>query len=85
MKERFDMSNVIVLPVAIGDTVFFISPWRMEVERGKVSMLQQKADGTWKMRITEVSSVFDRLMSDIGTKVFLTEADAEIALNEMRI
>ncbi len=84
-EDAEESGRLIILPVAIGDTVFFISPWRLEVERGKVSMLQQKADGTWKMRITEGSSVFDRPMTDIGTKVFLTEADAEMALNEMRI
>jgi len=46
-------------------------------------MLQQKADGSWKFRISERSYVFDRSISEIGKTIFLTYAEAEQHLHEV--
>lgn len=39
-------------PAFIGDTVWYVDKWSKEKYQGKVSMLQGKSDGTWKMRVT---------------------------------
>lgn len=46
-----------------------------EVKEGKVSMLQQKADRSWKVRITGEFGR-DYTIKEFNDKVFLTEADA---------
>lgn len=70
--------HLIMLPVKIGDPVYYTEPiWRKFVSKGIVSMLQQKADGTWKFRISDGSSVWDRPMSAIGQTIFLSLEEAE--------
>lgn len=73
-----------VLPVRLGTQV-----WRVmsdTIEEGKVSMLQQKADGTWKFRVSLPGSggVCDYKMSEIGKcedySIHLSKAMAERAL-----
>lgn len=82
METAAEISQTnIVLPIEINDIVFFVAEWKHEVVQGKVSMLQQKADGSWKFRISEGGSVFDRPMSDIGRKIFLTYEEAQQYLN----
>lgn len=53
---------------------------RIEIIKGKVSMLQQKSDKSWKIRITVNSSVWDFTPNEIGTEYFLTKEEAEKAL-----
>ncbi len=56
------------------------------IRKGKVSMLQQKADGTWKFRVSFPGSggVYDYKVSDIGKcedySIHLSKAMAERAL-----
>lgn len=47
------------------------------VREGKVSGLQQKADKSWKVRITVNSSVSDYTADEYGKSIFLTEAEAD--------
>lgn len=43
---------------------------RAEVREGKISMLQQKANKSWKFRVSEGGSVCDYTPDDIGKSVF---------------
>lgn len=49
---------------------------RAEVREGKISMLQQKADKSWKFRVSEGGSVCDYTPDDIGKSIFLSEEPA---------
>lgn len=77
------------LPVQIGTETFVPHAYlackkdgsryvEAEIIKGKVSMLQQKKDGTWKFR---TDGVTDFTLDAIGKTVFLNQADAE---NELR-
>lgn len=75
--------GVIVPPCYIGQEIWYIRnhyDGRIEIIKGKVSMIQQKADKSWKIRITVNSSVWDFTPNEIGTEYFLTREEAEKAL-----
>ena len=75
--------GVIVPPCYIGQEIWHITKHydgRIEIRKGKVSMLQQKSDKSWKIRITVNSSVWDFTPNEIGTEYFLTREEAEKAL-----
>ena len=77
--------GVIVPPCYIGQEIWYIRnhyDGRIEIIKGKVSMLQQKSDKSWKIRITVNSSVWDFTSNEIGTEYFLTREEAEKALLE---
>lgn len=76
-------NGVIVLPCYIGQEVWYLSEHfngSVEIEKGKISMLQQKADKSWKFRFSHNSSVWDFKIDDIGVRYFLTKEEAEKAL-----
>ena len=78
-------NGVIVLPCYIGQEVWYLSEHfngSVEIEKGKISMLQQKADKSWKFRISHNSSVWDFKTEDIGVKYFTTKEEAEEKLKE---
>lgn len=80
-----DKSRYIELPCKVGDRVWHLRGWcdgSFEIAEGKVSMLQQKADKSWKVRISVNSSVWDFTPNEIGTRYFLTKEEAEKALKE---
>ena len=73
------------LPVYVGQPV-----WRVRqntfnglvcIINGKVSMLQQKADKSWKFRVSDSGSVSDYTFDEIGKYIFLSKdaADTEAA------
>jgi hypothetical protein len=77
----------IKLPAYIGQSVWRIRSkynWTStefkiigyELEQGKVSMIQQKADKSWKFRVTITSSVMDFAVADIGKHIFFSEFEA---------
>ena len=75
--------GVIVPPCYIGQEIWYIRKHydgRIEIIKGKVSMIQQKADKSWKIRITVNSSVWDFTPNEIDTEYFLTKEQAERAL-----
>ena len=79
-------NGVIVPPCYIGQEIWHMSyrfDGRVELKKGKVSMLQQKADKSWKIRITVRSSVWDFTPNEIGKIYFLTKEEAEKALAEV--
>ena len=74
-------NGVIVPPCYIGQEIWYIrNHGRIEIIKGKVSMIQQKADKSWKIRITVNSSVWDFTPNEIDTQYFLTREEAERAL-----
>ena len=80
-------NGVIVPPCKVGDTVWWLTTanWQQtdwKIVESKVSMLQQKADKSWKIRISHNSSVFDITTDELGKTVFLTKEEAERALKE---
>jgi hypothetical protein len=76
-------NGVIVPPCYIGQDIWHTTKHydgRIEIGKGKVSMLQQKADKSWKIRITVNSSVWDFTPSEIGKIYFFSKEEAERAL-----
>lgn len=75
-------NGVIVPPMRLGQTCFRTSSYRNEFEECRVSSITQKADGTFKIRLTILrsKSVFEITTDDIGKTVFLTREEAERAL-----
>lgn len=78
-----DKSKFIEIPCSIGDEIWRIN-WRNEVILSTVSMLQQKRDKTWKIRLSDDGSVFDVTPDDIGKTIFLTREEAEKKLEELK-
>ena len=82
-------NGVILPPCNVGDVVWFIEPtdwlqtkWRCDC--GKVSMIQQKSDKTWKFRISKGRSVADYAAERIGKTVFFSKEEAEKAVERMQ-
>ena len=85
LADHLLANGVIVPPCYIGQSIWYLHKsydGLIEVDEGKVSMLQQKADKSWKARITVNSSVWDFTPNEIGTIYFLTKEEAEKALKE---
>ena len=66
------------LPVcSVGDEVWY-TRHREEPMKCKVSMLQQKADKSWKVRLTPpYSGVFDITLGEFNKFCFFTQKEAE--------
>lgn len=82
-REANAEGRLLILPCKVGDEVYFLRHYfdgSAEIVQGKISMLQQKSDLSWKFRVSEGGSVFDRKMDDIGKTIFLTIDEAEAAL-----
>ena len=74
-------------PCKVGDTVWLIMSLNLQqtewgIKEGKISMIQQKADKSWKFRVTENHSVQDYTVDKIGKTVFLAKEEAEAKLKE---
>lgn len=85
------------LPIKIGTTVYRVNEGyerrinngeyhyvAAKIQEGNVSMLQQKADETWKFRVSwkPDSFVGDFVLSDLGKEIFLTEEEAKKRLED---
>ena len=82
------LANGVIVPMChIGQPIWYICEHvyagTVEIEEGKISMIQQKADKSWKFRITVNSSVWDFTPDKIGTRYFLTKEEAEAKLKEL--
>lgn len=71
-------------PCKLGDKFYRVN-WNNEVEEYKVSCLTQKADGSFKIRVTRLrhGSVHDIIPKEIGETYFLTKEEAEAKLKEL--
>ena len=78
--------GVIVPPCKVGDKVWDVYQrynGTYKIREGKISMFQQKADKSFKFRITVNSSVWDFKVDDIGIRYFFTKEEAEEKLKEL--
>lgn len=77
------------LPVYVGKPVWRVFYWHftneIEIREGKVSMLQQKADKSWKFRISENGFVSDYALDEIGSKIFLNYDEAVAEYNKIEM
>lgn len=75
------------LPVYVGQKVFELHSRHkydgtsfnligFEIREGRVSMIQQKADKSWKFRVTINSSVADYTLNEVGNDIFFSEPEA---------
>ena len=87
------LKNTTIPPAYVGQTIYRIKgKWGYEdndtlhenykilnwyTVEGKVSMIQQKADKSWKIRMSEGGSVSDHTLSDIGKYIFFSKEEAE--------
>lgn len=72
-----------VLPCKIGD-VFWIK-WVGDIKRARCSMLTQKADGSWKVRVSVDNgwgSSVDVSLDEIGKILFKTKEEAETHMTQ---
>lgn len=80
-------NGVLLPPCYIGQPVWEVYNWftgKVEVREGKVSMLQQKADKTWKIRVSINSSVYDITVDDIGKRIFFSKEEVEKRQEELK-
>ena len=72
-------NGVIVPPVSVGQTVYR-KYWNGGFVKCTVSMITQKADKSFKIRLSYNGSVGDYTEDDFGKTVFLTKEEAEAEL-----
>lgn len=77
-EDAEEQGLLVRLPCKVGDAIFYLNPFG-EIENGRITMIQQKANGTWKFRVTTDFS-HDVTTDAFGKTIFLTRAEAEAAL-----
>lgn len=84
IADHLIANGVIVPPMKLGQICFKPYTYRNDVDECRVSSITQKADGTFKIRLTNLRGkwVFEITVDEIGKTVFLTKAEAEKALAE---
>lgn len=73
------------LPAYIGMSVWCVFHWynrEPEITEGKVSGLQQKADKSWKIRISHRGYVSDYTVEEFKEHMFLTKEAAEESIKK---
>ena len=77
-------NNVVVLPMKLGQICYEPLDYRNSIDECRVSSLTQKADGSFKIRLTNIRGkwVFEITEDEIGKRVFLSRAEAEAKLKE---
>lgn len=81
-------NQFVKLPVYIGQSVFEVHTKHKfidnkfvvvdyELQEGKVSMIQQKADKSWKFRVSHSGYVCDYKLEELGTCIYNNLEDAE--------
>ena len=79
-------NNVMVLPMKLGQIWYEPLDYRNSIDECRVSSLTQKADVSFKIRLTNLRGkwVFEITEDEIGKTVFLSREDAENALKERK-
>lgn len=76
------------LPVFVGQDIWEVyqSSYNKQVTvtKGKVAMIQQKVDKSWKFRVSRTGSVYDCQLHAIGDYIFLDEHSATAKAEELR-
>ena len=87
-EKLCDQYNPTTLPPAyIGMKVWIPDVWYFtevmtDLREGHVSGLQQKANGSWKIRVTRNSTVADYTVEEFNKYCFLNKEDAEKYIEE---
>ena len=83
-EDLEEQGLLLITPCKLGDKFYRVN-WNNEVEEYKVSCLTQKADGSFKIRVTRLrhGSVHDIIPKEIGETYFLTKEEAEAKLKEL--
>ena len=80
LSNRIDNDKTCVLPCNIGDVYWQYSEIDKRINKYKVSMLQQKSDKTWKIRLSDLDckfhSVCDVAAEDLHSNYFKTFEEA---------
>ena len=74
------------VPFVIGQPMWKLCTWYRspaEILECRVSMIQQKVDKSWKIRISNRYGTEDFKAGDVGTYIFLTKEAAEEALAKL--
>ncbi len=75
--DAYEEKEIRLPSCSVGDVVWY-THYRKEPMKCKVSMLQQKADKSWKVRLTlPYSGVFDITMDEFNKFCFFTQKEAE--------
>ena len=84
LADHLLANGVIVPPMKLGQTCFMPCDYLNKVDECRVSSITQKADGTFKIRLTNLRGkwVFEITPVEIGKTVFLTKEEAEAKLKE---
>lgn len=79
-------NNVVVLPLKLGQICYEPLDYRNSIDEYRVSSLTQKADGSFKIRLTNLRGkwVFEITEDEIGKTVFLSREEAENVLKERK-
>ena len=85
--EFIHKDQYVKLPVFVGQDIWDVyqSAYSKQVMvvKGKISMIQQKADKSWKVRISNRYGTEDFKAGDVNKYIFLTRAAAEEALSKL--
>ena len=76
-------AHATTVPFVIGQPMWKLCTWYhspAEIVESRVSMIQQKADKSWKVRISNRYGTDDFKAGDVGKSLFLTEEAAMTAL-----
>jgi hypothetical protein len=74
------------VPFMIGQPMWKVCSWfraPAEIVECRVSMIQQKVDKSWKIRISNRYGTEDFKAGDVGTYIFLTKEAADEALTRL--
>lgn len=89
LAEKLDEKKVLVMPYNIGDKLYRACSWFDQVDELTVSMITQKKDGTFKIRMTSSihKSVQDFSLEDIADPkydIYADRSEAETAHKRAR-
>lgn len=85
-KYFLNKGRMAEVPCIIGQPMWKLCTWYhapAEILESRVSMIQQKVNGSWKVRISNRYGTDDIKAEDIGNYVFFTKEEAEEALAKM--
>ncbi len=86
LADHLIANGVVVPPMKLGQTCFDLCTYRNKADECRVSSITQKADGTFKIRLTNLRGkwVFEITADNIGKTVLLDREEAEKALAERK-
>lgn len=86
LADHLLANGVIVPTMRLGQACFHPCGYLNKVDECRVSSITQKADGSFKIRLTNLRGrwVFEITADEIGKTVFLTREEAEKALVKMK-